>query len=229
VKADPDRSLHVTVRYGCGALGLDGVIVHRSRAFAHIGDIGSDPPRTSRAHTVLDLAIASADAGEAMRRAHQFALDARVHPVALERAVELRRPPRFRRAIDDAVALLRDGVLSALEYRYLVDVEQAHGLPIGHRQAPVLVDGVRRYEDIAYDLPRGRAIVRLDGFEYHSDDRVAFLDRRRSVAAVLAGAPSVPYGWPEVTRTPCLVAGEVETLLRPLGWVDAMLRCPRCS
>jgi hypothetical protein len=229
VKPDPDRPVHVTVRYGCSAVRLGGVKIHRSRAFAHIGAAESDPPRTSRVHTVLDLVMAAPDAQEAARRAHQYALDAGVHPLALERAAEMRRPWRFRKAVADAVALLKDGVLSALEHRYLVDVEQAHGLPVGLRQARVLVDGIHRYEDVAYDLPGGRALVRLDGFGYHSDKFTAFVDRRRTAAAVLTRTPAVPYGWDEVTKLPCQTAREVETLLRPLGWVDPLLPCARCT
>ncbi|GLZ49438.1 hypothetical protein Acsp06_56230 [Actinomycetospora sp. NBRC 106375] len=99
VKPERGRPVHVTVRYGCSATRLDGVRVHRSRAFAHIGVEGSDPPVTSRVHTVLDLAAAAPDGKEALRRAHQYALDAGVHPLALARAVELRRPTRHRRAI----------------------------------------------------------------------------------------------------------------------------------
>lgn len=229
VKADPDRPVHVTVRYGCSATRSRGIQVHRSRAFAHIGDGASDLPCTSRVHTVLDLAVAAPDRAEALRRAHQLALDGRVSPYALERAAELRRPPRYRRAIADAVALLRDGVLSALEHRYLVDVEHAHGIPEGQRQQPVGVDGVLRYEDIAYDLPHGRAIVRLDGFGYHADPRTALTDRRRSAAATLSGTPSIPYGWDEVTQLPCRTAREVEAILRSLGWTGVLSPCPRCT
>lgn len=228
VKPDPDRPVHVTVRYGCSPARNDGIKVHRSRAFAHIGVEGADPPVTSRVHTVLDLAVAAPDAQEALRTAHQLALDARVHPLALERAVELRRPLRHRRALEDAAKLLREGVLSALEHLYLVDVERAHGLPHGRRQEPVSVDGIGRYEDIAYDLPGGRAIVRLDGFGYHRDHLTALIDRRRTVAAALTATTSIPFGWTEVSKLPCRTAREVEAVLRLLGWEDPVLSCPRC-
>ncbi|MEJ2890829.1 hypothetical protein [Actinomycetospora aeridis] len=229
VKPDDDRPIHVTVRYGCSASRLDGVKVHRSRAFAHIGLPGSDPPMTSRVHTVLDLALAAPDATEAARRAHLYALDAGVHPQALERAAELRRPARYRRAVADAVTLLRDGVLSELEHRYFVDVEQAHGLPVGRRQAPVLVDGVRRYEDIEYDMPRGTVTVRLDGFGTHRDRRTALIDRRRTVAAAVAGGVSVPFGYEEVTKFACRTTREVEALLRAAGWEEPLRPCGGCE
>lgn len=229
VRPDPQRPIHVTVRYGCSVSRLEGVKVHRSRAFAHIGVEGSELPLTTRAHTVLDLAMSADSADHAMRRAHQYALDAGVHPAALESAAHLRRPARHRRAIEDAVTLLRDGVLSALEHRYLVDVEQAHGLPAGQRQAPVLVDGVRRYEDVLYDLPRGRVIVRLDGFGTHADRRTALIDRRRFVAAAVAGDISAPFGWDEVTRTPCQTTREVEALLRAAGCEEPGHPCDLCE
>lgn len=228
LKPDPTRPIHTTVPYGTSAHRSDGLQVHRSRAFHHIGEDGADPPRVSRVHTVIDLAVAAPDAREAMQSAHRYALDAKVHPLALQRAVELRRPPRYRRALSDAIGLLRDGVLSVLEHRYLVDVEQAHGLPVGRRQAPVLVDGVGRFEDVLYDLPAGRAIVRLDGFGYHQDALTALVDRRRSVAAMVAGVPSVPYGWVEVTTRACRTARELEAVLRPLGWAEPFVRCGRC-
>jgi hypothetical protein len=228
VEPDPGRPIHVTVPYGTSALRSEGLRVHRSRAFAHIAAPGAVPPRTTPAHTVLDLAVAVPDAQEAMRATHQLALDGRVHPVALERAVELRRPARHRRAIVDAIRLLREGVLSALERRYLEDVEQAHGLPVGQRQRPVLVDGVQRWEDLAYDLPAGQLIVRLDGFGYHRDRTTALVDRRRTVAAALVATFSVPYGWDEVTTLPCRTAKEIDALLRPLGWKGPFVPCPRC-
>jgi len=177
---------------------------------------------------VLDLVNSAPDRHEAARRAHQLALDAGVHPEALARAVELRRPPRYLRPIEDAITLLREGVLSALERRYLVEVEQAHGLPVGRRQGPVLVDGIRRYEDLTYDLPDGPAIVRLDGFGYHRDGFTAITDRRRTVAAAMVGTPSVPFGWEEVTRFPCRTAREVEAILRCLRWEGSRAACPRC-
>ena len=51
---------------------------------------------------------------------------------------------------------------SALEEHYAVDVEDAHGLPLGAARS-VAVDGVTLFEDVVYD-PVGVALtVRLDG------------------------------------------------------------------
>lgn len=229
VPADPARPIHVTVLYGSSAVRSDGMRLHRSRAFAYLGAGDLFPPRTDRVHTVLDLAVSAASAQEATRTVHELAVAHRLDPSTLARAAELRRPRRHRRAIADAVTLLREGIDSMLELRYREDVERAHGLPEGGRQQPVVVDGVRRFEDVVYDMPRGRAIVRLDGYLSHADRLTALTDRRRSVAAAMNASTALPYGWTEVSTMPCRTAREVEVVLRGIGWTDPFRRCPRCS
>lgn len=226
--ADPDGPIHATVPYGNAAVRSDGLRLHRSRAFAHIGADGLVPPRTNRVHTLLDLAVAAPGPEDATRLVHEVAVAHRIPTTVLARAVELRRPARHRRAIADAVTLLLEGIDSMLELRYREDVEKAHGLPIGRRQEPVLVDGQHRYEDVVYDMPSGRAIVRLDGWESHSDKLTAVTDRRRSVAAILRSSIPIPYGWTEVTTWTCRTAREVEAVLRTIGWTDPSTSCPRC-
>jgi len=224
-----ERPIHVTVPYGHAAVRADGLQLHRSRAFAHIGATDAVPPRTNRVHTVLDLAVAAPTPTEATRLVHDIAVAHRIHASALEQASELRRPAKHRRAISDAVALLRDGIDSMLELRYRDDVERAHGLPIGQRQEPVMVDGQGRLEDVVYDMPAGRAIVRLDGYFSHADKVTALIDRRRSVAAAVAASIAVPFGWTEVTTMPCRTAREVWTIIRAIGWSGPFICCPRCS
>jgi len=66
----PDTSMpvHITLPYGMSAVSQSalprqygvlhpGVVVHRSRAYRHIV-VSTEPPRTSRADTVLDMAVA---------------------------------------------------------------------------------------------------------------------------------------------------------------------------
>ncbi|GLZ48987.1 hypothetical protein Acsp06_51720 [Actinomycetospora sp. NBRC 106375] len=84
-------------------------------------------------------------------------------------------------------------------------------------------------EDVVYDLPAGRVIVRLDGWESHSDKLTALVDRRRTVAAALSSSTPIPYGWTEVTKLPCRTAREVEAVLRMIGWTDPSTSCPRCA
>ena len=71
------------------------------------------------------------------------------------------------------------------------------------RQAPVVVDGTVLFEDILDPVPAGELIVRLDGWRFHSDRRVAHRDRRRGNAAELAGRARLAYGPEEVEGEPC--------------------------
>ena len=198
-----------------------GVVVHRSRAHDYIAYIAvdTDPPRTTRADTALDLAIAEPTARDAYTRLIALVTNARIPLRDIRRRMEERRPRRYGKALLDAVRLLADGVQSVLEYRYATDVEDAHGLPRARRQSPVVVDGRTLFEDCDYSDHGVALIVRLDGRRAHAMAEVAFRDRRRDNAAELQGRPRLVYGFDEVTKNPCVVAREVETVLVREGWV----------
>src|SRR5882757_11449251 len=114
--------VHVTVPYQCSAISQPRlVVVHRSRAFRHIA-IDGQPPLTSRSDTALDLAAAQPTVREAQRTLTDLLTGRRV---AAERVCERladRPPPRYKRALEQAVSLVRTGVESMLEEPYAVDV-----------------------------------------------------------------------------------------------------------
>lgn len=219
--------IHTTVPYGSSARGCAAVDVHRSRAFEHIV-VDADPPRVNKPQTIVDLATAEPDARSALRRFTALAAGARVSAAALEAAIELRRPRRYRRALRDAVAMLRDGVSSVLEADWALDVESAHGLPTPTRQFPVVVDGVRRAEDLLFTPPGGEFLIRLDGWRYHADRRTARVDRARDNAAELAHRARMVFGWEEVHHEPCATAAMVGRRLLELGWPGPLRPCSRC-
>jgi hypothetical protein len=223
------RPIHVTAPYGTSASRTFDVAVHRSRAFAHIGVDGADPPVTTVPHTVLDLAVAEPDAGSAMRLVHRLAIAGRVRPEALRAAIDRRRPRRYRQALLGGLELLVGGVSSELELRYVLDVERAHRLPTGRRQVLAVVDGGNRYEDVRYEMPGGRVIVRLDGDRYHRDRTTTLIDRRRAVTAAVTDDVSIPFGWSEVDGHPCRTAREVAEVLRHAGWAGSLVRCRACE
>lgn len=152
-----------------------------------------------------------------MRTFLHGALGMKVPAERLLAVMELRRPRRYRRPLHDAAHMLADGVGSALEARYAVDVEDAHALPRGRRQVGYPIGGTTRYEDCVYDTPAGPLVVRLDGWRYHSDRFVARVDRARDNAAELAGRARLTFGWEEITGTPCETAAAVATALRRGG------------
>ncbi|PVZ04913.1 hypothetical protein [Actinomycetospora cinnamomea] len=212
-----DGRVHVVVPYGSSAHDRDDVALHRSRAFAHLVVDRSDLPTVSRPDTCLDLAVAASDPRTAMRTMLHAALGMKVSARQLLTVMELRRPRRYRKPLKDAARLLAEGVSSALESRYTVDVEDAHGLPRARRQAAVRVGGSTRYEDCEYETPEGPVTVRLDGWRWHSDRASAFVDRARDNAAELEGRARLTFGWEEVTGTPCRTAAMVTAILRRRG------------
>ena len=192
------------------------VVVHRSRAFRHIA-LDLDPPVTSRADTVLDMAVAEPDARTARRTLTALLVTGKVRPSTVRRRLTERPPRRYRRALASAVDLVRDGVHSALEQCYAVEVEGAHDLPVGRGQGPVLVDGVTLFEDVVYDDAGAALTVRLDG-RTHLISSVAFRGRRRDNAAELAGRSRLIFGRRDLSRDPCGAAREVATVLTRRGW-----------
>ncbi|MHC1558867.1 hypothetical protein ACR9E3_07920 [Actinomycetospora sp. C-140] len=226
-REDENGPVHLTVPYGSSARGCEGVVLHRSRAFAHIV-VNADPPLVGKAHTILDLAVAEPDARQALRTFTALATRGAVPAQLLEQAIELRSPRRYLRPLRGAVALLRDGVGSILEADWVHNVERAHGLPAPTRQFPVIVEGRRRYEDLLYAMPGGELIVRLDGWRSHADSRTARTDRARDNAAELAHRARMSFGWEEVHHEACPTAVIVGRRLRELGWEDSPIRCPAC-
>ncbi|MEQ3553270.1 hypothetical protein WIS52_22600 [Pseudonocardia nematodicida] len=219
--------VHITVPYTSSAVSQpDEIVVHRSRAHPHIA-VPSVPPRTTRADTAVDLAVAAVSAREAMVLLLTLMTDHPVRPVEVEQRIVERPPRRYRRALLDAVRLVRDGVQSALEELFATRVELAHGLPTGTRQVPVVVDGVTMWEDVTYDASGFALTVRLDGRTHIRAD-VAFRDRRRDNAAELAGRARLVFGWRDLSADPCAGAREVAAVLRRLGWTGRLAACTSC-
>jgi hypothetical protein len=220
--------IHVTVPYGSSARGCEGIEVHRSRAFPHIVLAHCDPPVTSKAHTLLDLAVEAPSAREGMRVLTAGATQAHVPGERLVEALEVRRPRRYGRALLAAARLLVEGVESVLEAWYAEDVELAHGLPGGVRQVARVVEGHRRAEDLEYTMPIGVLTVRLDGWRTHANRRTARVDRARDNAAELEGRARLTFGYEEVKDAPCAVAALVAARLQQLGWTGQFQRCTAC-
>lgn len=205
----------------------EGVLVHRSRAFRHIV-VAHEPPRTSRADTVVDLAAAELNEAAAERTLLTVAAANRVPAGEIRARLAARSAYRYGAALDRAVRLLDEGLTSMLEARYFLDVERAHGIPRARRQVPASVFGRKLLEDCGYEDLGISLIIRLDGRAYHSDAETAFRDRRRDNAAELSGTARLVYGWQDVDRSPCSVAREVVTVLRRQGWHGPTLRCRKC-
>ena len=197
-----------------------GVVLHRSRAIRHTV-VDAEQPRVSRADTVTDLAAAAPSARDAFALTLRLGSSRAVRLDDLRARLEKRPPWRYRKAVGDAAQTLADGVHSVLEAEFVLRVERPFGLPTPTRQAPVIVDGVVRYEDLLYERPGGRLIVRLDGKRFHLGHETRFRDRRRDNAAELGGDRRLVYGWEDVTGGPEAVASEILTVLARIDGMAA--------
>lgn len=226
MRAPVDGPVHVTVPYGCSAVSQPPlVVVHRSRAWKHIA-VASVPPRTSRADTVIDLAVAEPTVRLAMQTLTALVTARRAAAWQVRERLVERPPRRYAPSLRAALDLIQSGVHSPLEEMYAVEVEAAHGIPAARRQEPFMVDGQKLVEDAVYDTIGVPLTVRLDG-STHLMREVAYRDRRRDNVAELAGRSRLQFGWTELAEQPCAAALEVARVLWRHGWIGPLRTCPR--
>lgn len=135
-----------------------------------------------------------------------------------------RRAHRWRAVLAASLADAMLGVSSALEGRWVHDVQGPHGLPATVLNRPD--EGGRVYRDVDFDP--WPLVVELDGRTYHVEER--FRDRRRDNRVTVTGRCTLRYGWQEIVTDPCGVAGEVAGVLQRLGWPGNPTPCsPTCT
>jgi len=218
------KLLHVTIPESQRVRPTAGFVIHRSSRILEIRDPDL-PPRTLIEETMLDLAQDAAsfdDVVSLLARAFQRRLTL---PGLLRQSVDLRTRLRWRAEILQAVEDVASGAHSALEYRYLRDVERAHGLPVAERQARAVQNGRVIYRDVLYR--QFGVAVELDGRASHPAEQRARDNRRDNVSAS-EGVLTLRYGWPDVTERPCETAAEVAAVLGQRGWPGPWRRCRRC-
>lgn len=203
----------------------------RERAAVRDPRSPGSPPRTTVEDTVLDLCDAGPQvSGESA--AHWVTVAVQSHrttALRLREALHARERCRQRRLVEDLLTDVDLGAHSALELRYLRDVERAHGLPGGERQsarAAARIEGRNRaYRDVlyrAYGL-----IVELDGRVGHVGSG-RLRDLRRDNVSTLRGERTLRYGWQDVTDEPCGTAFQVAGMLVRGGWPGLPSRCRLC-
>lgn len=185
--------------------------------------VGS-PPRTSVPDTVLDLCDLTAE-GQVVNVVLQALQERRTTVARLQAAVERRSRLRHRLLLTDLLADAAEGAESALELRYLRDVERAHGLPAGTRQHQRRHPLGRDVRDVRYDA--FATVVELDGRRGH-DGAGRFRDMRRDNRAVVDGEAVLRYGWWDVVERACVAARQVGGVLGLRGCPDRPRPCPRC-
>ena len=219
---EPD-SVHVVVTVNGRRVAPPGVVLHRSRAER---SVSGRPPRTDVTDTLVDLASAGLT-GDRLAAVVARAVQRRL--VRPEQVLDVldRRGRRGLRGAGELAGLVTDageGAHSALELRFLRDVERAHGLPTGRRQHRARHGGRTTYRDVVYEVGGVVVVVELDGRLGHDGLRDRFRDLRRDADARRAGEVTLRYGWWDVSGSPCEVAQQVVAVLGV-----SMRPCPRCG
>ncbi|MGD0239509.1 MAG: hypothetical protein ABSB59_04165 [Streptosporangiaceae bacterium] len=221
----PGESIYVTIP-STRRIAARGIVVRTSGRIASATQPSREPPRTNVEETVFDLI----DLAETFDNACGWitrAVGRRLTTAErLTEALPQRKRMRWRAPLEDMLAAAGNGIHSVLEYRYLRDVERAHGLPRSRHQVRVLIDGQIAYRDAYYE--KYRLAVELDGRLAHPDEERS-RDRHRDNHSGVEGILTTRYDWQDVSSRPCETALLQARILRQRGWTGQARPCsPRC-
>ncbi|QKT06712.1 hypothetical protein HUN08_05545 [Gordonia sp. X0973] len=221
------KSVHIVVGRFRTVTPRAGIVVHHCEQIDDRVLWNARPPRLRVEHAVLDVAESAATEMQAIASIAD-AVQARVTTAArLSDALAGRSRVRRRKLLQAVLADTADGACSVLEHEYLRNVERAHRLPRGRRQARTTV-GRPGFRDVDYD--EHHLIVELDGRFPHDSAKARDRDMERDLdAAVGADRRTLRLGWGQVYERPCGTALKVATMLRKLGWAGTFQRCPKCG
>lgn len=179
-----------------------------------------EPPRTKLEDTVLDMCATRSERDVMSLLADVLATRRTTQKRLLEALAHRKHYPH--KALFRAVlAEVHDGVHSVLERDYHRDVEEAHGLPVGRRQARLAGN-----TDVYYD--EYEVVVELDGQLGHTGSG-KFRDMDRDNRNALRARGTLRYGFQDVRVIPCEVADQVGEMLASHGWAGVVTACPKCT
>lgn len=221
-------AIHVTVplpRRLAQAKPAPGIVVHRADRSRppYLGPFTL--PRTGVEDTVLDLVAAAPTFDSAYGWIARAVSRRLVTPDSLRTALAGRSRARWRNWLNDAFEESADGVHSALERRYVADVERAHGLPKSQHQVRGEHDGKAHDKDGWY--PEYRIAVEIDGPAYHQNERVPLDQDRDNANLALDDVRTFRFGPVAVTERACETAVMVAATLQRNGWTGSPHPCRR--
>jgi hypothetical protein len=225
--AERGPPIHITVPEEKHLSRIPGVVVHRTRRAQYRRQPYLLPPRTRIEVTVLDLVEDAKTVEDGFGWICRATGKGLTNADRLRGEVARRVNVRWRGLILEALEDVEQGVRSNLEYRYVRDVERAHGLPAARRQVRVVRGGRVCYLDNFYK--EAQVGVELDGVVAHPPGE-RWRDFRRDNAGVVNGIATLRYGWADVAGRPCQVAAQVAAVLQGRGWTGSARACgPVCA
>lgn len=217
----PGESIYVTIP-SARRISIHGVVVRMSGRIAEATHPGREPLRTTIEETVFDLIELAHTVDNACGWITKAVGRRLTTAERLAEALKLRKKIRWRTTLEDMLAAAGDGIHSVLEYRYLRDVERAHGLPRSRHQVRVLIDGKTAYRDVYYE--EYRLAVELDGRLAHPDEERG-RDQRRDNYGGPDDILTTRYDWQDVAGHPCETALLQARILRRRGWTGTPRPC----
>lgn len=217
-----DEPVHVVVPEHRRVTRQPGVRIARLTSFDTVVQGHLSPPRMRLEPAVLQVASASRTEDGAVA---VLADACQTRHTTAERLLEsLRDTPRIhhRGLLEQILGDVASGAFSALERRFLVRVERAHGLPTATRQRRVNL-GQRAYVRDVTHVGLG-TVVELDGRLAHDRAADRWADLERDIAGAGAGDLTVRVGWLQVLEAHRLARG-LGALLSARGWAGRPHRC----
>jgi hypothetical protein len=196
------------------------VVHYEGVVHEHLG-----PPRVRVEHAALQVASRARTEDAAVAALGDVVQKRRTTAQRLFETLDTQPRLKRRRLLRDVLADVAAGTNSALERRYLRDVERGHGLPEGRRQARAASGARSAYRDVHYEDER--TLVELDGRLGHDGTEDRWDDLDRDVASAVDGKLTVRVGWRQVLD-PCRSANAVGAILKARGWKGDVQSCPRC-
>jgi hypothetical protein len=199
-----------------------GIAIRFSGRIAEAAQANREPPRTTVEETVLDLVEMARTFDDACGWITRACGRRLTTEKKLRATMAMRKKMRWRPGLGDVLAAAGDGIHSVLEYRYLRDVERAHGLPASRHQLHVVINGKTVYRDVYYE--EYQVAVELDGRLAHPDEE-RWRDSRRDNQASAEGVKTCRYTWRDVYGHPCETALLQARILRQHGWQGRIKPC----
>lgn len=223
----PSAPIQVAIDVRRSVLQVPGVRAHRTPDFAQRVSWIKCPPRVVLEHAAIDVAADSGDTAAVFRTLADLCQTRLTSADAIAETLRSRQRVRGRPLLRALLSDLATGACSVLERGYLHEVERAHGLPTGRRQAPTgagAPPGLRDVEYAAYGV-----IIELDGRAFHDNASARDRDAERDLDALVGDrALTVRITYGQVFRSGCRTAARIAQLLRRGGWPGALTPCPAC-
>jgi len=210
----PTDAIYVTVP-STRRVATRGLIIRTSNRIEQARQPNRALPRTGVEETVLDLAQLAPGFDDVCGWITKACAKRLTTEEKLRTALAMRKKMRWRAELDDVLAAAGSGIHSVLEYRYLRDVERAHGLPRSRHQVRAVIDGKVVYRDAYYE--EYQVAVELDGRLAHPDEE-RWRDSHRDTQAGVQGVQTCRYGWRDVYARACQTALLQAQILRRRGW-----------